>query len=775
MRHRPLCFVFLILIIIISVFHILNIPLPGEFHIADAQKERLESCRELRLTGRVSYRGKNEDVYSYVLSDSYLIYGGQKIYLHNVRINSLGMKIKAGSSLTAKGRIQFYEKASNPGGFNAALYYGGENCFCIFDPKEIKVSKDNGIFNIPEALTSLRERLYDIYIDAMGEKDGGIMSAMLLGEKSSIDTETRVNYSVSGLGHLLAISGLHVGIIGAAVLALLKRLGLNKTAAAVLSSGFLYIYCEFSGSHDSSLRAFIMFTIMVMSQCLLRSYDMLSSLSLAGIILLALCPARLFEAGFQLSFGAVAGLGLILPVLDEKLKRAENGKRTGEAVADRPGAGALAAKLKKGAAEGALVWLSVNLFTVPILLWSYCEFPVYSILANVLFVPMTGLILLLGIAGGAISLVFPVPGAYVLMLPKLLIGLQDGAGAVLRHLPFSVFITGQPSALKIALYYAGLLLLLYHGRIKGISMMKKRGLRKKNSEHNKCPGVRTKVAAVLAAIMMSVVFVRPFNGFYMTFLDVGQGDCCVTSTGKGSIFMIDGGSSSQTDPAYYTILPFFKNRGISRIDGVFVTHSDIDHMNGIKKMLKMDVDGTSAVKIGSVFMPEWMSEDKDGREIESLAEAAGAETYYLYAGEKLSVDDVDIEILSPECGAGTDGNEGSLVMGIEYKTLRALMTGDIEGKAEEQLTEKLAAGKMTYNILKASHHGSKGATTEEFLKAADPVFAIISAPEKSSYGHPGKETLERIEESGAFWLQTGLCGAITVKFENGQLLAEAYK
>ena len=181
----------------------------------------------------------------------------------------------------------------------------------------------------------------------------------------------------------------------------------------------------------------------------------------------------------------------------------------------------------------------------------------------------------------------------------------------------------------------------------------------------------------------------------------------MTSTGKGSIFMIDGGSSSQTDPAYYTILPFFKNRGISRIDGVFVTHSDIDHMNGIKKMLKMDVDGTSAVKIGRVFMPEWMSEDKDGRDIESLAEAAGAETYYLYAGEKLSVDDVDIEILSPECGAGTDGNEGSLVMGIEYKTLRALMTGDIEGKAEEQLTEKLVAGKITYNILKASHHGSK--------------------------------------------------------------------
>lgn len=775
MRHRPLCFVFLILIITISVFHILKIPLPGEFHLTEAQKERLESCRELRLTGRVSYRGKNEDVYSYVLSDSYLIYGGQKISLHNVRINSLGMKIKAGSSLTAKGRIQFYEKASNPGGFNAALYYSGEDCFCSFDPKEIKVSRDTGAFNLSETLTSLRERLYDIYINAMGEKSGGIMSAMLLGEKSSIDTETRINYSVSGLGHLLAISGLHVGIIGAAVLVLLKKIGMNKTAAAALSSVFLYIYCEFSGSHDSSLRAFIMFTVMAMSQCLLRSYDMLSSLSLAGIILLVLCPARLFAAGFQLSFGAVAGLGLILPVLDERLKKAEKDAVIAGSGADRPDAGTFGAKLKKGAAEGVLVWLSVNLFTVPILLWSYCEFPVYSILANVLFVPMTALILMLGIAGGAVSLVLPVPGSYILMLPELLIGIQDGAGAALRHLPFSVFITGQPSALKIALYYAGMLLLLYHGMLKGIGGTKKGGLRKKNGGQGSSVCVRPKVAAVLAIIMMSVIFVRPFNGFYMTFLDVGQGDCCVTSTGKGSIFMIDGGSSSQTDPAYYTILPYFKNRGISRIDGVFVTHSDIDHMNGIKEMLRMAADGTSAVKIGSVFMPDWMAEDKDGAEIENLAEAAGAKTCYLYAGEKISVDNVDIEILSPEFGAGTDGNEGSLVMGIKYKTLRALMTGDIEGEAEELLTEKLAREKKTYNVLKASHHGSKGATTEEFLKAADPVLAVISAPEKSSYGHPGKETLQRIEDSGAFWLQTGLCGAVTVSFENGKLVAGTYR
>ena len=774
MRHRPLCFVFLILIISISVFHILKIPLPGEFHLTEAQKERLESCRELRLTGRVSYRGKNEDVYSYVLSDSYLIYGGQKIFLHNVRINSLGMKIKAGSSLTAKGRIQFYEKASNPGGFNAALYYSGEDCFCSFDPKEIKVSRDTGVFNFSETLTSLRERLYDIYINAMGEKSGGIMSAMLLGEKSSIDTETRINYSVSGLGHLLAISGLHVGMIGAAVLVLLKKLGMNKTAAAAFSSVFLFIYCEFSGSHDSSLRAFIMFTVMAMSQCLLRSYDMLSSLSLAGIILLVLCPARLFAAGFQLSFGAVAGLGLILPVLNERLKKAEKDAGIGGSGADRPDAGTLGAKLKKGAAEGVLVWLSVNLFTVPIMLWNYCEFPVYSILANVLFVPMTGLILMLGIAGGAVSLVLPVPGSYILMLPGLLTGIQDGAGAVLRHLPFSVFITGQPSALKIALYYAGMLLLLYHGMPKGIGGMKKGGLRKKNSGHGSVC-VRPKVAVVLAVIMMSVIFARPFNGFYMTFLDVGQGDCCVTSTGKGSIFMIDGGSSSQTNPAYYTILPYFKNRGISRIDGVFVTHSDIDHMNGIKEMLRMAADGTSAVKIGSVFMPDWMAEDKDGAEIENLAEAAGAKTYYLHAGENISVDNVDIEILSPEFDAETDGNEGSLVMGIKYKTLRTMMTGDIEGEAEELLTEKLAGEKKTYNVLKASHHGSKGATTEEFLKAADPVLAVISAPKKSSYGHPGKETLQRIEDSGAFWLQTGLCGAVTVKFENGKLVAGTYR
>ena len=113
---------------------------------------------------------------------------------------------------------------------------------------------------------------------------------------------------------------------------------------------------------------------------------------------------------------------------------------------------------------------------------------------------------------------------------------------------------------------------------------------------------------------------------------------------------------------------------------------------------------------------------------------------------------------------------------VEKKKFEGLCgTGDIEGEAEELLTEKLAGEKKTYNVLKASHHGSKGATTEEFLKAADPVLAVISAPKKSSYGHPGKETLQRIEDSGAFWLQTGLCGAVTVKFENGKLVAGTYR
>ncbi len=785
MRYRPLCFVFLILIILISVFHILKVPLPGEFHLSEAKKEKLESSLQLRITGSVSYREKNEDVYSYILSDSYLIYGGQKISLHNVRINSLGIKINTGSSVTAKGKIHFYKGASNPGGFNAALYYSGENCYCSFDPKEIKVNKKAGILNLTEILTSLRERLYDIYIEAMGEKSVGIMSAMLLGDKSSVDTETKINYSVSGLGHLLAISGLHVGIIGAAVLTFLKKLGMNKTAAAVISSVFLYIYCIFSGSHDSSFRAFIMFTVMVMSQCLLRSYDMLSSLSLAGIILLVICPARLFRAGFQLSFGAVAGLGIIMPVLQEKMK----GTKTGDVTVHASALGRLSARMKKGAAEGACVWLSVNIFTFPILLWSYCEFPLYSILANILLVPMTELVILLGIGGGILSLIIPVPGAYVLILPKLLIGIQEGAGFVLRQLPFSTIITGQLSPLKIALYYAGMLLLLYgiransctdlkkecDGREKGRAGGKKDRTVSKKSGAEKGLYVRPKAALALAAVMMAALFVRPFNGFYMDFLDVGQGDCCVTSTGKGSVLMIDGGSSSQGDPAYYTILPYCKNRGISLIDGVFVTHSDIDHMNGVKEMLKMASDGTSSVKIANVFMPEWMGRDDDGLEIETLARAAGAKPVYLYAGEKIKIDDVEIEILSPEFDAGLDGNEGSLVMGMEYKTLRVLMTGDIEGEAEEMLTEKLIVKKKKYNVLKASHHGSKGATSEEFLKAAKPEFAVISAPQKSSYGHPAKETLKRIEDSGAFWLQTGLNGMITVRFDKGKLIAETFK
>jgi len=718
------------------------------------------------VRGVISERNSTEKGYSYILEKAVLTRRGTEYEIGRVRINSTPERIKAGTEVKIYGRLSFYEQASNPGGFDARRYYLGEGVFASLSLRSLKVISEPEKRGLSEIYSSVRERLTDTFNDAMGQEAGGIMSAMATGDRSGIDKETRINYSVSGLSHLLAISGLHIGIIGAVILSLLLTLGLSRVPATLLAAAFLFFYCTFTGGRESTVRAFVMFAAASGAVLLKKSYDSLSALSLAGIILMLINPYRICRPGFILSFAAAAGLAVIYPGLRRLIRN------KGEKSRSRVKTG-----INTFFLEGLLVWISVNAATIPAVLWNNSEFPVYSAAANILLVPLTEFILLSGIAGGAVSFILPAAGKAILSVPCRLISLQEGAGRCLRSLPGSVWITGQPGAVKISAYYAGLIIIL-------ILISRKRpdteetalcDVNEQKTGEGKIPRKITEkksvFTAIAACIMMSLIFIRMPVKFSVTALDVGQGDAIVMTSDSGKAFMIDGGSSSIQDSGSGVILPYLKNRGIAVLEGVFISHNDSDHLNGIAEMLRMSAENLSAVHIKRVFMPVWMKDDPDCADFEQLCEEAGAETVWLKAGDSILSSGIDIKVLSPDAESGFTGNEGSLVLGIKYDCFSGLFTGDLGGEAEDLLTARIGR----YSILKAGHHGSAGSTSSEFLEAVRPDFCIISAPRISSYGHPAPEMIKRLESAGIAWIQTGRAGAVTIKIRKGRLAAEYLK
>lgn len=242
----------------------------------------------------------------------------------------------------------------------------------------------------------------------------------------------------------------------------------------------------------------------------------------------------------------------------------------------------------------------------------------------------------------------------------------------------------------------------------------------------------------------------------ITVLDVGQGDGIVLQTGRTEV-LVDGGSTSRDEVGKYVILPFMKYEGISRLEAIFLTHSDQDHLNGAKEVLEESKKGWLIVE--QVFLPWWMKETKEGEQIQFLAKEVGTACSFLKAGDELSMGKAKIKVLHPNSeDYSHDANGGSLVFVWELDGMHALFTGDLPLEEENKLMDDLPE----CEILKIAHHGSNGSTSRAFLEIVNPQVAVISCGKNNYYGHPGEETISRLQERGCQILRTDEQGALTV-------------
>ncbi len=305
-----------------------------------------------------------------------------------------------GNRITVYGTLKKFSQATNPGQFNEKLYYQIENIDFKMTAESITVI-DGHCLQFPVLLEKLKNKLLEVYQSILPKKEAGTMIAMLLGEKYLLEDEIKQLYQQNGISHVLAISGLHISLIGLSLFWLLKKLKIPIIPATLLSIFCIYSYGVLTNFSVSTNRAVVMMTIMLIARLFGKTYDMLTSLSLSALIILLQNPLQLFSAGFLLSFGAVLGIAVIFPCLKALLP------------------------IKHGAIDGLLVSLSAQLATTPCILWFFYQFPTYSVLVNLLILPFVTVLTLTSLLAGIAGIVSKPLGLFLAGGPNYILKLYE--------------------------------------------------------------------------------------------------------------------------------------------------------------------------------------------------------------------------------------------------------------------------------------------------------------------------------------------------------------
>ena len=624
------------------------------------------------------------------------------------KINSL----REGMHVRLEGMLVLPELPRNPGQFNRRIYESGKKIdFYLENPTVLEVKEQrSGVREVVEIWkTEMMNRCEKIYQD----EEAGILEAMLFGEKSELSGDIKELYQAAGISHVLVISGLHISLLALAVAGILRRLGFPMPVWVILSVGVLAGYGILIGQPTTAVRALLMFFVLQGARLLGRSYDLLSALAFAGILMLLDNPDLILDGGCRLSFCAVIGVGWyvseknkIFRSIGEKEKRKNRGKG---------GKGSSAGAILENIRAGWYLWL----FTLPVMLDTFYQVSVVGLLWNLVAIPLLPVI----IASGGLGVVL---AGWNIFLGSLagspaygMLQLYQEIGNISEKLPVGMWTPGQPSKPVIAGYYLVIFLL--------VLVEKQLIKREKRWKIRKIfPGME-----LCSMLLLLLLMAHPWQQREkITFLDVGRGDASLLQSG-GQTLLLDGGSTSQKNVGTYVILPYIKQQGISCLEAVVLTHTDQDHINGVTEVLEEGKKGWLTVK--NLMYPYWMEGTEQGKQLKKLAEEAGASCRKIRAGDRLTIGKAEAVVLYPkEQEKIAEPNAGSLVLFWKWEGVRAMFTGDLPEEKERELLQNLPA----CEILQVGHHGSATSTCREFLEQVQPSLAVISCAMKNRYGHP---------------------------------------
>lgn len=604
---------------------------------------------------------------------------------------------------TITGTFRF--RVTAPGGMEAATWHKGRGTFLLlYQSGEVSLGTSDRRTWMDWA-AELRKRLQENLTACFPEDTKAFAQALLLGDTKDLSYETDTNLKVSGIRHVAAVSGLHVSVL----FLLLRNLTLRRRfLTALLGFPMLLIFAAVAGFSPSVTRACIMCALMLLAQILDRSYDSITALAVAAFVMLLGNPMVITDVGFQMSVGSVAGILTLSGKIQKEIQEA---------------LGAGNGKLLHFAVGSVSITLSAQVFTVPIYALHFGTVSLAGVLTNLLtlwvisgiFGGLVGVSLLGGIwHSGAVLLARGISWLirYVLFVAKLL-----------AKLPFAAVYTRSP-------YIAFWLIFVYI--LLGTFLLQR----------------KRKPGELLCCVVMSLCVALIFSwaeplrdNTRFTMLDVGQGQCLLLQS-DGYTFLVDCGGDSDheaADIAAETLL----SQGITRLDGLILTHCDRDHVGGVEGLL-------SRVDSSLLILPEGEND---------LHLEAREGVIYAWENMELTFGSGVLRIF-PANTSGT-ANEKSLCVFFDTETCDILITGDRNSSGERALLETEKLSKV--DILVAGHHGSKYATSRELLTAVRPDTVCISAGINNPYRHPDPELLNRLAENGCMVFRTDRDGDILIR------------
>lgn len=652
--------------------------------------------------------------------------------------------LAVGTRVRVFGQIVAPRPLHNPGEFDFAAHSRGDRTLArvaVAQAASVIAIDEGSAWSVSAVFEQVRRRGHEILWQHIDAEQAGLAAAVLLGEREYIDSDVMAAYVETGAVHLLSISGLHLGILAGFMFFFLRlgfvprRFGLVAIAIAVM------LYARLTDSEPPVVRATVLVVALCTGALLGRRALEWNTLAAAAIVVLAMNPAELFRVGAQLSFLCMAVFAafdirtLTQPApnaLDRLLHQAA------------PWPVRLSRALRRWAAQVTLASLAVCLVTSPLVMARFhLASPIAVVLNCVVWFPMA-LAMLFGFLTLLVGGVFPSLGSAFGALCGASFEALNVIIASARDISGGCYWMPGPDDWWLLAFYLLLsaLVSLPRGTIP----------------------LRWQVALVAGwigvAFVVGAVRALPRDRLDVTFLSVGHGCCAVIELPDGRTILCDAGHMGSPDAGGRTVAGYLWSRGITRIDAILVSHADADHFNAVPYLLER-------FDVGQVLVAPVMFQERDGQRLGAAVEAleaaiaaSNAQLANVREGERLAVGgDVSLRILSPPAnGVSGSDNANSVVLAVEYRGRRILITGDLEGRGLGRLLERPP---YDVDVLLAPHHGSLGSSPPEFAQWATPEWVVVSGGFRGNL-----ELLERVYgEVGATPLHTARAGAIRASID----------
>ncbi len=660
--------------------------------------------------------------------------GGLYIYARSDKDNVKSLP-KIGDTLSAYGTIRQPHGIHNPGQIDTELLLRSQGITATLSAgkngvsvtKSLEGSEGTIWMHILRKLAALREHYLSSMQAVMPKEDAAAIFAMLFGGYQGLKPELLEAFTTTGIVHILSVSGSHISLLAAVMAWLGSIFRLPMLARAVMVIATIAVYSLLAGLVPPVIRSALMGGLTFLALALDREKDARRLLILTGLLMLTVSPLLLYHISFQLSFAATAGLLYVAPPVRDWLK---------------------AHQVNAFMAGGLAITFAAHASTLPILAWYFNQLSLSSFLANLVIVPVVELIIIIGIMAGLAAFVVPLAGKIVYACDSLLLGLVYELARWMAALPGSMIWVPSFELQLVVLYYALLALSLKKSwRQQGLAYLK----------------AKRQYIAVLCSVIIA------FGAGYklsqpdritLTAIDCQQGDALMLRTVHGKIVLFDcggernGNESGAFNTGERIIVPYLRHYGVHEVEAIFLTHAHADHAGGAGAVLK-------SMPVGCVYTAD------EGRDAYAQSMGLGSanpllkKLHTIEEGAVYELDGVRIEVIyAPTITAkGQErGNEASNVYRISYGQASFLITGDLIKENERVILEQ---GKdIRSTVLKVGHHGSDTSSSEEFLQAVAPSYAVISVGAGNSFGHPKQAVLSRLQKMGIKVFRTDQDGEI---------------